>query len=351
MSPQVSIIVRSTSRPTLPDALASIAIQDYPHIEVIVIGASGPLHPAPPDSAGPHPLRFVSGERSLSRPAAANAGLDAARGEWITFLDDDDVFLPGHIAGLVAAQRGADVARVVHSLARVRFADGGAQLFGHPFSSLELYERSYIHLSTALVSRALVALGCRFDETLDMHEDWDFFLQCAQHGGFHFVPRQTFEWHADLGTSGAGGGGNQDDARFALYRDRVYAKWRVQREALIDRVAPILHEAAAHANRGDLGSAQSRARDVLAVSPNDPWALNLIAMIQRSTGRLAEADATQTLAVAVRPDDASLVYNLGLISRARGNVDRARNCAQRALQLAPNHAAASKLLAELDSSR
>ncbi|MGH8714411.1 MAG: glycosyltransferase [Casimicrobiaceae bacterium] len=351
MSPQVSIIVRSIARPTLNDALASIAIQDYPNIEVVTIGASGPSHPTPPDFAGPHPLRFVPGGLSLSRPAAANAGLDAARGEWITFLDDDDVFLAGHIGGMVAAQRDARDARVVHSLARVRFADGGTELFGHPFSPLQLYERSYIHLSSALVSRGLLALGCRFDETLDMHEDWDFFLQCAQHGGFHFVPLQTFEWRADLGTSGAGAGANQDDARFAMYRDRVYAKWRGQREALIDRVAPILHEAAARAGRGDFAGAQSRASDALAVSANDPWALNLIALIQRSTGRLAEADATQTLAVAVRPDDAALVYNLGLISRARGNLDRARSCAQRALHIAPGHAAASRLLSELDGFR
>lgn len=350
MSPPVSIIVRSIARPTLRDALASIAKQDYPNIEVVVVGASGPTHPSPAP-AGPHPLRFVSSERRLSRPAAANAGLDAARGEWITFLDDDDVFLAGHIGGLVAALREAGDARVVHSLARARFADGSGELFGHPFSPLELYERSYIHLSTALVSRGLVALGCRFDETLDMHEDWDFFLQCSQHGHFHFVPLQTFEWRADLGTSGAGGGVNQDDGRFALYRDRVYAKWRPQRDALVDRVGLILHEAAALAGRGDYAGAQSRARDALAVSSNDPWALNLIAMIQRSTGQLADADATQTLAVAVRPEDASLVYNLGLISRARGNIDRARHCARRALRLAPDHAAASKLLSELDSRR
>ena len=350
-TPLVSVIVRSMARATLPESLASIAAQDYPNVEVVLVAASGSGHPPPAELAGPLPIRFVASGQPLARAAAANAGLEAARGDWITFLDDDDVFLPGHISGLVAATRHASNPRIVHSLARARFADGYQQPFGHPFSLVELYERSFIHLSTALVSRALLADGCRFDESLLVHEDWDFFLQCAQHGNFHFVPQQTFEWHADLGTSGAGGGANQDDARFAIYRDRVYQKWGAQRDALVDRVDPILRDAAAKAANGEYEVAQARAREVLDMSTNDPWALNLIAMIQRSAGRLEDADRTQSLAVAVRPEEASFVYNLGLISRARGDIARARHCAQRALSISPEYAPARKLLAELAIAR
>lgn len=350
-TPLVSIIVRSMARATLPEALASIATQDQSNLEVVLVAANGPGHPAPADFAGPHPIRFVASAHPLARAAAANAGLDASRGDWISFLDDDDVFLPGHISGLVAATGHGSKPQIVHSLARARFADGYQQPFGHPFSMVELYERNFIHLATALVSRALLAQGCRFDESLAVHEDWDFFLQCAQHGTFHFVPLQTFEWRADLGTSGAGAGANQDDARFAVYRDRVYQKWGAQRDALVDRVEPMLRDAAAKAASGDLEAAQARARAVLELSTNDPWALNLIAMIQRSAGRLEDADRTQSLAVAVRPEEASFVYNLGLISRARGDIDRARNCAQRALSIAPEYAPARKLLTELAVTR
>lgn len=349
--PLVSVIVRSMARPTLSEALASIALQDYPQIEVLVIAANGAAHPAPPPFAGSHPLRFIAGEHVRPRPVAANAGLDAARGEWITFLDDDDLFLAGHISGLVGAASAAGNKRLVHSLARARFAGGGPRLFGHPFSLIELYERNYIHLSTALVPRELLTRGCRFDETLEIHEDWDFFLQCAQHGPFHFSPLQSVEWRADLGASGAGAGANQDDARFADFRDRVYAKWSAQRDALIDRVETGLREAAAKAARGEHAAAETQTRALLRVSPNDPWALNLIAMIERATGRLAAAEKTQTLAVAVRPEDASLIFNLGVISRARGDSARARTCVERALVLAPGYGPAQKLLAELDAGR
>ena len=108
---------------TLQAALDSIGVQDYPQLEVIVVAASGRDHPAVPERTGAHPLRLVKSDARLSRPQAANAGLDASRGEWITFLDDDDLLLSGHVAGLVAAQRNAQGARLIYTLALGRFAD------------------------------------------------------------------------------------------------------------------------------------------------------------------------------------------------------------------------------------
>ena len=315
-APLVSIVVRSMARASLADALASIAAQDYAHIEALVVSACGATHPRPPATAGPHRVRFVEGDAPLTRPQAANAGLDSARGEWITFLDDDDVLLPSHVSGLIEAQRNAGDCLVVHTLARARFADGRVESVGQPFAPIELYQRNFIHLSMAIVARELVARGCRFDETLDILQDWDFFIQCAQHTRFHFEPRRTFEWRADVGTSGAGGGANQNEVRFAKFRDRIYAKWEAQYDALVDDVAARLADANDAAKRGDLAGAEAICRDVLARSQNDPFALNLLAMLQRSAGRLDDAIATQRLACAVRPDDTSLAHNLALLQAA-----------------------------------
>src|SRR6185295_16764995 len=163
-----------------------------PALEVVVVAASGRDHPALPDRIGPHPLRMVQSDVRLSRPQAANAGLDAARGDWITFLDDDDLLLSGHVSGLDAARRNARGARLIYTLALGRFADGHTETWGRPYALSELYERNFIHLSTALFARSLVADGCRFDEAFEIMQDWDFFLQCAQLTPFHFEPRQTF---------------------------------------------------------------------------------------------------------------------------------------------------------------
>jgi Flp pilus assembly protein TadD len=127
----------------------------------------------------------------------------------------------------------------------------------------------------------------------------------------------------------------------------MYAKWGAQRDALIDRVEPMLKGAAELLRDGKLGAAEARCREVLAVSPNDPWALNLLAQIQRITGRLQEAGRTQQLAVAVAPHDPTLTVNLGLLYRAQGEIDMARRCADRALVLDANFGPAIRLRAEL----
>jgi tetratricopeptide (TPR) repeat protein len=345
--PLLTVVVRSMARPSLATALASIAAQDYPATEVIVVAACGPAHPPLPARCGPHPQRLVESSVRLSRPAAANAGLDAATGEWITFLDDDDRFLPGHLSALMAAQSSAPDAGVIHSYARAVFGDGRVERFGQPHALLQLFERNTIHLSATVFARALVRQGCRFDETLDIHEDWDFLIQLAQRARFHFVPLQSFEWHTEAGDSGAGGGGNQDDARFARFRDRVYAKWARAHDALVDRVAPLLQEASTLARAGHLEAAAARCRDALAVSVNDPWALNLLAMIHRSAGDLPAARAAQELAAAIRPLDAGIVYNLALVCRAQGDDIQALRCCDRALALAPDFDPARRLRAAI----
>ena len=316
MPPLVSVVIRSMARASLGNALASIAAQDHPRIEALVVAACGPRHPPPPETAGPHRVRFIAGDAPRSRPQAANAGIDAAQGDWITFLDDDDLLLPTHVSGLVEAQRNAGACRVVCTLACARFANGGEQTIGQPFALIELYQRNFIHLSMALVSHELIAQGCHFDESLEMLQDWDFFIQCAQHTHFHFEPRRTFEWRAEAGGSGAGAGANQDDARFAAFRDRIYAKWGAHHDALADRVATALARATESARAGDFVGAEAICREILAISQNDPFALNLRAMIERSAGRLDEARATQTLACAVRPNDPALLRNLALLSAA-----------------------------------
>ena len=349
MTPRVSVVIRSMARPALARALESVGAQDHPGVEVVVVAASGAAHPVPDDAIGAHPVRFARSDVPLSRPEAANRGIDAATGEWITFLDDDDTMLPAHVSGLVAAQRNAGDAKVVYTLARVRLANGHEETLGHPFSIQQLYERNFIHLSMSLFSSELVGRGCRFDESLHILQDWDFFLQCAQHTRFHFEARETFEWNADAGTSGAGAGPNQDDQRFARYRDRIYDKWASRRDALVDRVTAALGAASSLAKAGDVAGARRACEDVLAYSQNDPFALNFLAMLHRSSGDLDAARRTQELACTVRPTDPSLVYNLALLCRAQGDGDAARIHCSTAVQLDDAFVPARKLLAELAS--
>jgi len=338
----ISIIVRSMARPSLSRTLDSIAAQDYEDLQLVLVAASGPGHPEPPTRCGRHRLSFVPAAHRLTRPQASNAGLDASDGSWIGFLDDDDDFLPGHVSGLMAERSTAPAAGVIHSLARYVLADGNVKQSGQPFSLMQLFERNIGALS-AMVIRQDAARRCRFDESFDILEDWDFVLQLARVTQFHFVPRASVECAAESGDSGAGLGTNQDETRFTDAMSRLFVKWASMRDALIDQVQALLQEASQLAQRGDFAGALARCDDALRVSPNDPWALNLMGMIHRAAGRLPDACAVQELAVAVRPQDADLVYNLALLCRDQGDLAAAaRHCA-RALALSPDHPRARAL--------
>ena len=54
------------------------------------------------------PVTLIEQKTSRGPAAARNAGIAAAKGEVLAFLDDDDLYKPGHLALLVEALRGGD---------------------------------------------------------------------------------------------------------------------------------------------------------------------------------------------------------------------------------------------------
>ena len=218
----MSIVVRTMGRPALGRALEAAARQTHRPLELVLVDAAGTL--APRDAHRDVPIRRVS-RGPLARAAAANAGLDAATGDWIGFLDEDDEIEPDHVAQLlaVAAVAGKPVA---YGQTRLIAADGSAQrVFGGPFSRELLLRSNYLAIHAVLFSRALVLQGCRFDESLPMFEDWDFWLQLSARTDFAFSPRATALYHAAQGQSGAGAGPNLDRAAVLAQRERLMAKW------------------------------------------------------------------------------------------------------------------------------
>jgi hypothetical protein len=119
-------------------------------------------------------VRLVDLGRPLPRPQAANAGLDAARGAMLGFLDDDDTFDGNHVSLLMRHYNPMKPLQVMYAGARVLSHDGSVlRLMYHPYNPIMLMVNMYIQTGAALFSRGFLALGCRFDESLELAEDWD----------------------------------------------------------------------------------------------------------------------------------------------------------------------------------
>jgi glycosyltransferase involved in cell wall biosynthesis len=222
--PLVSLIVRSIGRVELGEALESVAAQLYPRIEVIVVDALGSGHPPQSERCGPFPSRLVGRGRKLRRSEAANVGLEEARGRYIGFLDDDDWFLPNHVAALAAALQEHPEAALAYAGVRIVHPEGGSRdTINEPYSGAALRCGNFIPLHAALFRRCAVDEGERFDERLDAYEDWDFWLRLSRRGVFIHLDQVSACYRAG-GTSGVGAGARAQEQRAG--RLRVYAKWR-----------------------------------------------------------------------------------------------------------------------------
>jgi len=221
--PLVSVIIRSMSRPSLTDALNSIARQTYPNIEVVIVDARGLAHPPLGQWCGRYPLRLIGLELALQRGQAANQGLDAASGELLIFLDDDDWFLPHHIANLkTELDRFPAAIAAYSSVIGVNQHGAEVRRFDESFDAVQLCIDNYMPIHAVLFRRKALMAGVRFDETLDLCEDWDFWLQVSQQGDFRHLSDVGAVYRLE-NSDGSGVWGDPARTRDAMLK--IYSKW------------------------------------------------------------------------------------------------------------------------------
>lgn len=228
MQALVSIIIRSTNRLELDQALSSVAAQTWPAIEVIVVNATGRDHRALGEHCGAFPLRMLGADSPLKRSAAANRGLEAAKGQYVLLLDDDDWLAPQHLERLVArleAEPDAIAAYADTDCVRPN-AQGGfesVRLYDAEFDPTRLLFENTIPLHALMFRASAIAQGCRFDEAFDLFEDWDFWLQLLELGRFSHVSG-VGAFYRIHGDSGQGVVADETVAIAALHQ--LLEKWR-----------------------------------------------------------------------------------------------------------------------------
>lgn len=332
--PLVSIIVRSMGRPELRLALESLAAQDYPNLEVIVVDASGGTHPPLPDIvwAPGHRIRVVGGERRLSRPQACNVGLDAVQGDWFGFLDDDDTCDPGHVSELMRASATHPEALLVYGAARLLDDTNEVKsVFGIGFNRALMLYGPLFYSQAALIHRRVLAAGCRFDERMEVCEDRDFLAQIAELGDFAFVPVVNFNYRPDLGTSGTGQGSNFDVARLVRYEGLLRAKWSGSGTYHSERALRYSQRALFALGQHDEAGAESLLRVALKEYPDDPNALNGLGCLLMQRGDLDQAWPLLRRASEINPIAGQYRLNLAVLYEKVGRLSLARQQALAAL--------------------
>ncbi|HXT21580.1 MAG TPA: glycosyltransferase, partial [Thermoanaerobaculia bacterium] len=275
--PLVSVVVRTCERPALlTEALASLAASTYRRVEVVLVVDGGGAAPVPDDY--PFPVRRVELQPRRGRAAAANAGVEAASGALLGFLDDDDLVEPEHLATLVGALAAAGV-RAAYSDAAVAVyeldggeAGGWRQVerrlpYSRDFDPDLLLLDNYIPLHTLLAERELWRAAGPFDPALPFFEDWDLLVRMAALAPFHHLPQVTCEYRHFRGGGHVLGERPRERPDFLAMKQRVLERHRerLTPETLaraVDRLrneAVEAGEAAAAARASALDEAAARA--------------------------------------------------------------------------------------------
>lgn len=200
-SPTVSVIVVTRERPRLlADALASVAAQRPAPLEIRIGDDGGGTSASAADAVVLLELTVLP--LSCHQPGAArNAAAAGAHGDVLAFLDDDDLWLPGHLEGLLGAFADPAVgfawrdSRVV----REQVGPDGARTvldrrqLARDWDDALMRSDDYLPPSAWGVRRSLFEALGGFDESFRYSEDWDFVLRAVARTRMRRVPGTTVE--------------------------------------------------------------------------------------------------------------------------------------------------------------
>jgi len=196
--PLVSAIVTTRNRANLlREALESILHQDgtgqeFDQETLVVDDASTDFTA---DVMAKYPsVQYIRQQERRGPSAARNVGALASHGQYIAFLDDDDLWLPGKLRLQVRALESHPEAGAVYSHGILQ-REGREEIWpkdpnppsGAIFAAL-LKANLVGGVDRCLIRRAALDSAGHFDERLTTGEDYDLWLRLAFHFPFVFVP-------------------------------------------------------------------------------------------------------------------------------------------------------------------
>jgi GT2 family glycosyltransferase len=297
-TPLVSVLIRTVDRGAwLAEALESVANQTWPNVEAVVI------EDGPPTSQNVIErfrdrlaIRYHATGRRVGRAHAGNLALADARGEWLNFLDDDDVLFADHVEVLMEAVRrsGAKGAYALSWETHTEVVDREHALYSEvahhtrhrqPFDRLMLWHHNFLPIQAVLFHRSLYDRHGGFAEDMDQLEDWNLWTRYTLDEEFVFVEKTTSKYRVPA---------NAHDAadRQALL-DKAYADAVLRQRALKLTLSPY--------DITRMAESYARSQSLVMVSRSDlrryigmrPWLARLVAWRDPVMRRLKRRGATR----------------------------------------------------------
>jgi glycosyltransferase involved in cell wall biosynthesis len=236
--PLVSVVIPAYQvTQYIAETVASVLAQSFRDFEIIVVNDCCPDTEALNRALAPFlpHITYIRHETNRGVSAARNTGIRAACGEWIAFLDGDDLWEPSYLSVQMEALRKNPQACLVYGNARIvgSIYDGSLSQTHSPsvgpvtVASL-LQETVSVASQNITRKSALIAAGL-FDEALRRCEDFDLWIRIVKAGGiviYHSEVIAKYRVHA----------GSLSDDSERMLESRLQVMEKLNRDPLLPSV-------------------------------------------------------------------------------------------------------------------
>ncbi|MBR1416216.1 MAG: glycosyltransferase family 2 protein [Bacilli bacterium] len=203
-NPLVSIIVRTCNRKdALRECLISLKNQTYKNIEIVVVedGKATAKEMIKKEFSDLNIVYKATNEHA-GRSRVANIAMGLAKGKYLNFLDDDDLFYNNHVEVLVSELENNNYDIVydgcfetqinVISKDPYKYEVKAYGLYeARKFSRKKLYNINLFPIQSVMFKRSLFKECGGIDENIDALEDWDFWVRLSLNHDFHMINTTT----------------------------------------------------------------------------------------------------------------------------------------------------------------
>lgn len=194
--PVISVVVPAYNvENTILETINSIQQQTFPDFEIVVINDGSTDGTLDKLSIIDDPRLKIFSYENGGLPVARNRGIERATGNFIAFVDADDLWTADKLELQLAALHKHPEANVAYSWTTFIDEEGNFLYDGEPFNYVgnvyaQLLVKNFIASGSNILIRSQVVeeIG-KFDPELKSAEDWDFSLRLAAHYPFALVPK------------------------------------------------------------------------------------------------------------------------------------------------------------------
>lgn len=201
----VSIVLPTYKRAALlPLAMRSVLAQSYPDWELIVVDDNSPDHTSEVVASFTDPrIRYVKNQPNLKLPRALNRGFAMARGEFLTWTSDDNLFAEHALSRMVERLRagGCDLVYADYHLFSEHDDEGRPSdpVLDRLPDGVQLEKGNHIGACFLYTRRVYEAVG-DYDPELFLVEDYDYFIRVARHFRLAHIAEPLYYFRRDDNT-------------------------------------------------------------------------------------------------------------------------------------------------------